>query len=95
MPAPDPAPKLATAQRARLVRAVRLVAAFALAVAILAVALVSASQDEWRIHMMIATGLGMFLTVLLAGALMLLLFFSSASGHDDAAARFHSKDDER
>lgn len=94
VPRPDPLPAPATVDRSRLKRAIRWVALFALAVAALAVALVSQSQDEWRIHMMIATGLGIFLTVLLAGALMLLVFFSASSGHDEAVAHFESENDE-
>lgn len=34
-------------------------------------------------HMMIATGLGVFVSVLLAAALMGLVFLSAGSGHDD------------
>ena len=81
--------------RSKLVRALRLVAVFALATAVLAVVLVSQSSPESRIHMMIATGAGTFLTVLLAGGLMLLLFFSSASGHDEEAAHFQPEQDEQ
>ena len=36
------------------------------------------------IHMLIATSAGVFLSVLLASALMGLVFLSSGSGHDDA-----------
>jgi hypothetical protein len=36
------------------------------------------------LHMMIATGLGVFVSVLLAAALMGLVFLSAGSGHDDA-----------
>jgi peptidoglycan/LPS O-acetylase OafA/YrhL len=36
------------------------------------------------IHMMIATAAGVFVSVLLASALMGLVFLSSGSGHDDA-----------
>lgn len=35
-------------------------------------------------HMIIATSLGMFITVLLASALMGLVFLSSGSGHDES-----------
>ncbi len=35
------------------------------------------------LHMAIATGLGVFLTVLLAAALMGLVFLSSGTGHDE------------
>ena len=88
MPRPDPVPRPGPNERTTLGRAIRWVALFAAAVSLLAVVLVSHSQAEWRIHMMIATGAGIFFTVLLAGTLMLLAFFSSSSGHDDEVARF-------
>lgn len=94
MPRPDPIPGPPRAAIRRFRRALGLVALFALAVAILALVLVSSADAEWRIHMMIATGAGIFLTVLLAGALMLLVFASASSGHDEAAHHFDSKDDE-
>jgi len=40
--------------------------------------------NELPIHMMIATSAGVFLSVLLASALMGLVFLSSGTGHDDA-----------
>lgn len=94
MPRPDPIPGPPRAAFHRFRRKLGLVAMFALAVAILALVLVSSADAEWRIHMMIATGAGIFLTVLLAGALMLLVFASASSGHDEAAHHFESKDDE-
>lgn len=94
MPRPDPTPGSPHAAIRRFRRALGLVALFALAVAVLALVLVSSADAEWRIHMMIATGAGIFLTVLLAGALMLLVFASASSGHDEAAHHFESKDDE-
>lgn len=39
---------------------------------------------EIPIHMLIATSAGVFISVLLASALMGLVFLSSGSGHDDA-----------
>jgi hypothetical protein len=39
---------------------------------------------EIPIHMMIATSLGIFFSVLLAAALMGLVFLSAGSGHDDS-----------
>jgi hypothetical protein len=44
--------------------------------------------------MMIATALGVGLTVLLGTALMTLTFLSSASGHDDEVTQFHQENDE-
>ena len=94
MPRPDPLPRPPAGDRARLKRALRLVAGFALAAAVLAVVLVSAGQSQFRLHMVIATGAGVALTVFLAGALMLLVFFSAASGHDEEVAGFDPEEDE-
>ena len=43
---------------------------------------VAAGDPGLHIHMLIATGLGVFLTVLLGTALMSLVFLSASSGHD-------------
>lgn len=85
MPRPDPLP-LVTLRR-RFVRIMRLGAVFSIAIAAVAVLAVSRGQSETHIHMLIATALGIGLTVLLATALMSLIFLSHRSGHDaDAAA---------
>lgn len=60
-------------------------ALFAFVVAAIAVLLVARGDSGVHIHMLIATGLGVGLTVLLATALMTLVFLSSSSGHDEAA----------
>ena len=85
-----PAPSL----RQRFMRIMRVAAAFSLAIAALAVALVARGSEEFHIHMLIATALGAGLTVLLGTALMSLVFLSNNSGHDDAVARSHRKDSE-
>ena len=94
MPRHDPLPQPSGIPRRRLVRAIRWVALFALAVAVLAVLLVTQSVEGWHPHMIIATGVGTFVTVMLAGTLMLLIFFSSSSGYDDEAAHFQPENDE-
>jgi hypothetical protein len=88
MPSPDPPTGPAPADRARFVRALKLVALFGLGVA-----LVHDPADGFRIHMLIATFLGVFLSVMMAGGLMLLIFASSRSGHDDAAHHFSPEDE--
>ena len=85
-----PAPSL----RQRFMRIMRVAAAFSLAIAALAVALVARGSEEVHSHLLIATALGAGLTVLLGTALMSLAFLSNNSGHDDAAARSHRKDSE-
>ena len=56
-----------------------------IACAALAVWLVARGDPEWHINMMIATALGVGLTVLLATALISLADLSDASGHDEQA----------
>jgi hypothetical protein len=46
------------------------------------------------LHMLIATALGVGLSVLVAGALMGLIFLSDRSGHDEDAALGDSYDDD-
>lgn len=85
MAIPDPVPPPSI--RHRFVRIMRVAAAFSIVVAALAVALVARGQSELHIHMLIATALGIGLTVLLGTALMTLIFLSNSSGHDaDAGA---------
>jgi len=69
----------------RFRRIMQWMALFAIVVAAIAVLLVARGDEGVHIHMMIATGLGAGLTVLLAAALMTLTFLSSSSGHDDQA----------
>lgn len=63
-------------------------------IAAIAVLLVAIGDEGFHLHMMIATALGVGLTVLLATGLMTLVFLSSSSGHDDQAAP-RSDEDER
>ena len=85
MAIPDPLPPRSIRQR--FVRIMRVAAAFSIGIAALAVALVTRGQSELHIHMLIATALGIGLTVLLGTALMTLIFLSNSSGHDaDAGA---------
>ena len=92
-PRHDPIPGPPPADMRRFRRALGLVALFALVIAAVAVLLVVGATEQWQIHMMVATGVGIFLTVFLGGALMLLVFASASSGHDEAAHHFESKDD--
>lgn len=87
MPRHDPAPPPQTGLKLRFWRIFRLLALFSLLIGAIAVALVARGQDELRIHMLIATGVGIALTVLVGTALMTLTFLSASSGHDDEARR--------
>ena len=89
---PLPSPRLSLFVRSR--RIMRWMALFAIAIAALAVAIVAHGASGFHIHMLIATALGVGLTVLLATGLMTLAFLSSKTGHDDAAARIHEEDSE-
>ena len=79
-------PKAPAALTVKLKRALRLLGLFSLVVAIIASLLVSHGIG-FKLHMLIATFVGMGLAVFIGGALMLLIFYSAASGHDDRAAR--------
>ena len=92
MPRPDPI--TGRALRRRFMRIMRVAAAFAIVIAAIAVLMVARGRSELHIHMLIATALGIGLTVLLGTALMILVFLSHRSGHDaDAAAPPYESDE--
>jgi hypothetical protein len=93
MASSDP-PQPLIALRTRFARIMRWGGIFAAAVALLAVALVAHGDPELHIHMLIATGLGVGLMVLLGIALMTLAFLSNSSGHDEEVAQFTEEDDD-
>ena len=66
-----------------------------LAVALTAGALIwiSSSGTPLRLHLVIAITLSIFLSLMLAAALMGLVFFSNESGHDQSAADEAAKHD--
>ena len=92
MPAPDPIPPLAPIKR-RFLRIMRLGALFSVTIAAIAVVLVAKGDTTVRIHMLIATALGVGLSVLLGIALMSLLFLSNRFGQDADAAGPTQKDE--
>lgn len=85
MPRPDPVPTPRAYALRRFGRMMRWMALVSAACAAIAVWLVERDEPELHIHMMIATGLGVGLTVLLGTALISLSYLSSASGHDEQA----------
>lgn len=88
-PDPNPPPTI----RQRFMRTMRIAAAFSIIIAAIAVLLVARGQSEVHVHMLIATALGIGLTVLLGTALMTLIFLSNRSGHDDdAGARISERE---
>ncbi len=95
MPASDPTPRESGALKRRFWRIFRLLALLSIVVAALAVILVARGQAEVRVHLLIATGLGTGLMMLVGSALMALVFLSASSGHDESAGGHGSdnKDD--
>ncbi|WP_239016786.1 hypothetical protein [Sphingomonas ginkgonis] len=67
-------------------------ALLAIACAAVAVVLVARGDPTTHVHMLIATALGVGLTVLLGTALMTLVFVSNSSGHDSEAAHFEEEE---
>ena len=82
--------------RRRFWRIFRLMLVLAIVVAIIAMILVARGDPTLHINMLVATGLGVGITVLLGTSLMTLVFISAESGHDEAAAPHihHDRDDE-
>jgi hypothetical protein len=70
----------------RFWRIFRLLVLLSIVVAAIAVLLVTEGDSTFHINMIVATGLGICLTVLLGTSLMTLVFLSADSGHDDVAA---------
>ena len=82
---PEPVPP--TSIKQRFVRIMRIAALFSVAIALLAMVLVAHGETELHIHMLIATGVGILLTMLLGTGLMTLMFLSNRHGHDADAHR--------
>jgi len=78
----------------RFWRIFRLLGLLSVVIAAIAVLLVTRGDPAVHVHMLIATALGIGLTVLLGSGLMTLAFLSSSSGHDEHAARFLQENDE-
>ena len=85
MPRPDPVPSPPYSLLRQFRRIMRWLALFSIVIAAIAVLLVARGDDAVRVHMLVATALGVSLTVLLGTGLMTLSFLSARSGHDDQA----------
>lgn len=92
MPRPDPLPSPRHSMLQTFWRIMRLMALLSIVVAGVAVVLVIQGEEAVRIHMIIATALGVAFTVLLGTALMTLAFLSARSGHDEQARIAERKD---
>ena len=77
----------------RFRRIMRWMALISIAIAASAVAIVARGDGGRHIHLLIATALGVGLTVMLATALMTLAFLSSKSDHDEAATRLEEENE--
>lgn len=95
MPQPDPIPSPRHSMMRRFWRIFRLLALLSIVIAALAVYLVARGDPAIHVHMLIATALGIGLTVLVGTGLMTLVFISNSSGHDEAAARGAEENDEK
>jgi hypothetical protein len=78
----------------RFLRILRLLALLSIVIAAIAVLLVTRGAGEVHASLIIATALGVGLTVLLGTGLMALMFISSDSGHDEQATIHHEDDKE-
>jgi hypothetical protein len=94
MPQPDPPPSPRQSSIARFWRIFRLLALLSVVIAAIAVALVTRGAGEVHASLIIATALGVGVTVLLGTGLMALMFVSASSGHDEAAGGAHEEDKE-
>jgi heme/copper-type cytochrome/quinol oxidase subunit 4 len=96
MPQPDPVPSPRYTMMRRFWRIFRLLALLSIVIAAIAVWLVVQGEGEVHASLIIATALGIGLTVLLGTGLMTLVFLSNSSGHDDAASpHIHEESDEK
>ena len=93
-PQADPIPSPRHSVIRRFGRLFRLLALLSIIIAGIAVLLVARGDSSVHVHMLIATALGVGLTVLLGTALMTLAFLSSSSGHDDQASNHHLENHE-
>jgi len=83
MPIPDPVPGRRPSTFYRFRRIFTLLAMLSILVAAIAVVLVAQGDESVHIHMLIATALGVGLTVLLGTGLMALSFLSARGGDDE------------
>jgi uncharacterized membrane protein len=93
-PRPDPVPSPRQSTKRRFWRIFRLLVLLSVVIAAIAVILVTRGENEVHASVIIATALGIGLTVLVGTGLMALVFISNASGHDEEAGRAHEENEE-
>ncbi len=79
----------------RFWRIFRLLAFLSIVIAAIGVILVTRGEGEVHASLIIATALGIGLTVLLGTALMTLVFLSADSGHDEEATPHIHEENEK
>jgi peptidoglycan/LPS O-acetylase OafA/YrhL len=94
VPEPDPLPSPRQSTTRRFWRIFRLLLLLSAVIAVIAVVLVTRGDGEVHASLIIATALGVGLTVLVGTSLMTLVFLSNESGHDQAAGGTHREDKE-
>ena len=94
MPHQDPVPSPRQSTMRRFWRIFRLLALLSVVIAAIAVVLVTRGEGEVHASLIIATAVGIGLTVLVGTSLMTLVFLSNESGHDEAAGGTQKKDKE-
>ena len=94
MPRPDPIPSPRNSVKQRFWRIFRLLLLLSIVIAIIAVILVTRGAGEIHASLIIATALGVGLTVLVGTGLMTLVFISNSSGHDEEVAHVHEEHEE-
>jgi len=94
MPRPDRILSPRKSMLERFVRAMKWMALLSIVVAAIAVILVARGDTSVHVHMLVATALGVALTVLLGTGLMVLTFLSAQTGHDDEAGRQRKEEEQ-
>ena len=93
-PQPDPLPSPRHSTVRRFWRIFRLLALLSIVMAAIGVVLVTRGEGEIHASLIIATALGIGLTVLVGTGLMTLVFISISSGVDEAVSRKQESDKE-
>ena len=91
MPKFDPVPRPPQSMKRRFWRIFRLLVLLSIVVAAIAVALVTRGEGEVHPSLVIATAVGVGLTMLVGTGLMTLVFISNSSGHDEAVGGTHEE----
>ena len=94
MPRPDPLPSPRYSTVRRFLRVLMWLGLLSIVIAAIAVILVARGDKTIDASFLVATALGVGLTVLLGTGLMALTFLSSRSGHDEEVAHTHTESDD-